>query len=106
MHEAVVSDEAAFVLRLVVARGTLEGVRSWRQAFAKSLSVVTICQMPKQHVSSSKVAFAQRTTFPIAFVRLVLLQNGRVVAVGFARPLVEDLDHHVVIEPVMPHEQL
>ena len=78
VHEAVVADEAALVLALVVARGprALEGVAAGRESLAEPLAVVAVGEVAEEHVAPREVALAQGTALSVAVGRLVLLDEG------------------------------
>ena len=78
VHEAVVADEAALVLALVVARGprALEGVAAGRESLAEPLAVVAVGEVAEEHVATREVALAQGTALSVAVGRLVLLDEG------------------------------
>lgn len=76
-----------------------------RKTLAELLPVVTVGEVTQEHVAGTKVALAQRTGFPLPVCRLVLLQDAGVQAVHPAGALVQDLDHHVVFEAVVTHQE-
>jgi hypothetical protein len=106
VHQPIVPDKATLVLGLVVTCWTFEGLGSRRESLAQPLPVVTIGQVPEEHVATGKVAFAERAALAIALRRLELLEDGRVVAVWLACPLVQNSHDHVMVYAVMPDEKL
>ncbi len=99
-------DEAALVLGLVRAGWTLEDV-ALLQALAQPLPEVAVCQVAQQHIAPAEVALAQRAALTLSLRRLMLSQHRVVEAAGpAAGALVQNADHDVVLDAVVPHLQL
>lgn len=105
MDQAIMPDKATLVFGLMSTRRALVRV-TLLEALAKLLSVMTVCQVAQEHVAAGEVILAQRTRLAIAFQSFKSLENSFVVAIGLARVLVENSQHHLVVDPVMPDQEL
>ena len=73
---------------------------------AKPLAKVAVSQVPQEHVPTAEVAAAQGAGLPVRLLGLQGLENGLVVGVQVSGSLVQKLDDHLVVDAVMPHQQL
>jgi hypothetical protein len=67
---------------------------------------MTIGQVTQEHVTAAEIAAAQRTSLAIGFVSFQSFQNGFVVTLVIAGTLVQELEHHLVVDAIMSNQKL
>lgn len=105
VNQTVVPNEASFVFGRVIAVRTLVEV-SLLNSLTKSFPEMTIGQVTQEHVTAAEIAAAQRTSLAIGFVSFQSFQNGFVVTLVIAGTLVQELEHHLVVDAVMSNQKL